>query len=188
MTMQFFDLMLDLETLGTQPDAAIVSIGACFFDIKSRAIGPTFNRTIHLSSAVKHGGTMDPSTVLWWLRQGDAARKAIAYNGEPIDRALSDFVAWCMQHCRAEDLRPWGNGSSFDITIMETALRRLGIELPWKFWNIRCFRTVKSQYPQVKYDVTEKGDEAHNALADAKFQCQHLFKIADHLAGKKAVQ
>ena len=38
------------------------------------------------------------------------------------------------------------------------------METPWKFWNERCFRTIKAMYPSVEYDVQEKGDAAHTAL------------------------
>lgn len=184
MTQKFFDLMIDLETMDSAPTAAVIAVGAAFFDLKTRAIGPTFSRTIHLASSVKHGGTMDPGTVLWWLRQGDEARKAVAYGGEPIELVMGDFIAWCAEHCRPEDLRPWGNGASFDITIIESAIKRLGLMPPWKFWNIRCFRTVKNMYPQVEYDPGEKGEGAHNALTDALFQVEHLFKIGRHIKGE----
>ena len=41
------ELMLDIETLGKSPDCIVLSIGACFFDIKGKKIGATF----HLKSA-----------------------------------------------------------------------------------------------------------------------------------------
>ena len=56
---QFFDLMIDTETAGMPPTGALMSIGAVFFDLPTQTVGPTFNRTIHLASSVKHGGTID---------------------------------------------------------------------------------------------------------------------------------
>ena len=178
---QFFDLMIDTETAGLPHTGALLSIGACFFDLHTQTIGPTFNRTIHLASSVKHGGTMDPGTVLWWLRQDPKAQKGVAYNGEPIDLVLNDFSKWIAEHCRVEDVRPWGNGASFDLTIVSGAYKRLGIDEPWAFWNQRCFRTVRNQHPSVAYEPGEKGDDAHNALVDAIFQAQHMFKIKQSL-------
>lgn len=177
MTQQFFDLMIDTETAGLPPDGALLSLGAVFFDLHTGALGPTFNRTINLTSSVAEGGVMDAGTVLWWLRQGDAARKAVAYNGEPLDLVLDDFASWIAASCRVEDVRPWGNGASFDLTIIHSAYKRMGKRTPWGFWNERCFRTVRNQYPAVVYDPGEKGEGAHNALADAVFQAEHLFKI-----------
>ena len=40
----FSDLMLDLETLGTFMNAPIITVGACFFDIRTGEIGETFYR------------------------------------------------------------------------------------------------------------------------------------------------
>lgn len=177
MVPKFFDLMIDVESAGLPPNGALLSIGAAFFDLHTETVGPTFNRTIHLASSVKHGGVIDPGTVLWWLRQGDEARKAVAYGGEPIDLVLGDFSAWIAQTCRVEDVRPWGNSNSFDMTIIGTAYQRLGIKQPWGWWNERDFRTVRAQNPQVEYDPSAKGEGGHNALVDAQFQIEHLLKI-----------
>ena len=174
---QFFDLMTDTETAGLPPTGALLSIGAVFFDLQTCTLGPTFNRTIHLASSVKHGGTMDPGTFLWWLRQGPEAQKAVAYGGEPIDLVLTDFAAWIAQTCRHEDVRPWGNSAGFDLTIVGGAYQRLGLPTPWHFTNERCFRTVRNLQSDVVYEPGEKGAGAHNALTDAVFQAEHLLKI-----------
>ena len=160
-----------------------MSIGAVFFDLHTQTLGPTFNRTIHLASSVKHGGTMDPGTVLWWLRQGDDARKAVAYGGEPLDLVLTDFSTWIAQTCRHEDVRPWGNGSSFDLTLIGGAYKRLGLTAPWYYVNERCFRSIRNQYPTIEYDPGQKGECAHNALSDAVFQAKHLFAIKNRNKG-----
>lgn len=179
---QFFDLMVDIETCGLPPDGALLSIGAVFFDLHTQTLGPTFNQTINLTSSVARGGVMDPGTVLWWLRQGDEAPKSVAYGGMPIDDVLTNFSAWIKETCRHEDVRPWGNGSSFDLTILNSAYLRSGIRTPWWFANERDFRTVRNMYPAVVYDPAEKGDGAHNALADAIFQARHLFAIRNRKA------
>ena len=186
MTTQFFDLMCDVECLGKGEDAALVSLGAVFFDLKTQTMGPTFLRTINLATAVRDGGTMDPSTVIFWLRQGDAARHSVAYNGQDIRKVLQDFSDWIKETCRHEDVRPYGNSNSFDLPKIETAMERIGMKTPWHFINVRCFRTMRAMYPSVEYNPAEKGDGAHNALADAQFQVEHLFKIANRNKVKNA--
>ena len=79
MTTQFFDLMIDTETAGLPPTGALLSIGAVFFDIKTQTLGPTFLRTINRATAVRDGGTLTPSTILWWLGQSDEARKGVRF-------------------------------------------------------------------------------------------------------------
>ncbi|EGI4621913.1 exonuclease, partial [Escherichia coli] len=49
-------LMLDLETMGKNPDAPIISIGAIFFDPQTGDMGPEFSKTIDLETA---GGVID---------------------------------------------------------------------------------------------------------------------------------
>ena len=179
MTTQFFDLMCDVECFGKNETAALASIGAVFFCLKTQTMGPTFLRTINLATAVRDGGTMDPSTVLFWLRQGDAARHSIAYNGQDIRKVLQDFSDWIKETCRHEDVRPWGNSNAFDLTIVGGAYKRADIKTPWYWTNERDFRTVRNLYSAVEYNPAEKGDGAHNALADAQFQVEHLWKIAN---------
>lgn len=171
------DLMIDLETMGLPPTGAIISIGACFFDLTKCEIGPTFLRTVNLATAVRDGGTMDASTVIWWLGQSDEARKGVRFSGIDIVNALQELDDFIMEHSRLQDVRPWGNSSTFDLTIIAGACKRSGLRQPWYFTNERDFRTVRNMYEQVEYDPSEKGEGAHNALEDAIFQAKHLFKI-----------
>lgn len=171
------DLMIDLETAGLPPTGALMSIGACFFDMKTCTIGPTFSRTINLATAVRDGGTMDPGTIIWWLGQNETARRNVMFSTYDIRQVLTEFAAFIAEHSSVKEVKPWGNGSSFDLTLLNGAYRRAGIDTPWKFWNERCFRTINAMYPSVEYNVEEKGDAAHTALDDAIFQARHLFKI-----------
>ncbi|EOV6122752.1 3'-5' exoribonuclease, partial [Escherichia coli] len=52
-------LMIDLETMGKNPDAPIISIGAIFFDPQTGEMGPEFSKTIDLETA---GGVIDRDT------------------------------------------------------------------------------------------------------------------------------
>lgn len=178
------DLMIDTETMGLPPDGALCSIGACFFDMGKREIGPTFERTINLATSVRDGGTLNPSTIIWWLGQSEEARKSIRFSAEDIRTTLTDFAAFIAQHSSAKEVRPWGNSNAFDLTIIGTAYKRAGIEQPWSWSRERDFRTVRNMFPSIPYDPSEKGDGAHNALADAIFQAKFLFRIKDSRARK----
>jgi len=48
------------------------------------------------------------------------------------------------------------------------------MERPWYFWNDRCYRTMKSLYPQIPM---ERDGVHHNALDDAISQARHLMAI-----------
>lgn len=173
----WYDCMIDLETMGLPPNGAIVSIGACMFEIESCEIGPTFKRNINLATAVRDGGVMEPGTVCWWLTQGDDARKSILTDNYDVRQVLAEFSDWVAEHSSHKSVRVWGNGAAFDLTVLNSAYLRAGIKTPWRFSHERCFRTVRNLYPGVEYDPEAKGDGAHNALTDAIFQAEYLFKV-----------
>ena len=186
MTTQFFDLMIDTETAGLPPTGALLSIGAVFFDLKTQTMGPTFLRTVHLATSVRDGGTIDPSTFMWWLGQSDEARHGIRFGGQDIRKVLADFSDWIKETCRHEDVRPYGNSASFDLPKIATACQRADLPVPWHYVNERCFRTMRAMYPSVEYNPADKGTGNHNALEDAKFQVEHLWKIANRNKAKNA--
>jgi hypothetical protein len=167
--------MLDLETMGTCPDAAIMAIGAVYFD-KDR-IESRFYEVIDLDSCVDSGGIMEASTVLWWMVQNDAARKAITSQGVSVLTALQHFNAWCQSLGEKKDLAVWGNGSDFDNVLLNATYSRMGMALPWYYYNNRCYRTIKSLYPDIK--IRREGTK-HNALNDAENQANHLMDIFDY--------
>lgn len=173
----WIDLMCDLESAGLPPDGAIMSIGACFFDLEKCEIGPTFKRNIHLATSVRDGGVMEPGTILWWLAQGDEARKSVLYDTYDIRKVLTEFSEFIEEHSRRQDVRIYGNGTDFDMTLLNSAYLRSGIPVPWSPFKTRCFRTIRNLYPSVEYNPDDKGEGAHNALTDAIFQAKHLFRI-----------
>lgn len=166
-------VMLDLETMGNGPDAAIVAIGAIAFDLDASQIGPGYYNRVELESSVKLGGVIDASTVTWWLAQGDEARSEIARpGGMHIAEALQSFAEW--MGVTAKDTAVWGNGASFDNVILRGAYQRAGHSVPWAWWNDRCYRTVKSLHRDVPF---ERLGTHHNALSDATSQALHLIKM-----------
>ncbi len=169
------DIMLDLETMGSGPNAAIVSIGAVEFNLETGHLGESFYQVITLSTSVQYGGVMDADTVLWWLRQDDEARQAIARPGVHITVALVEFTKWLNSYNRdVNNVKMWGNGAAFDNVILASAYRNNMLPQPWKHWNDRCYRTVKSQHRDVK--LVRTGTH-HNALDDAISQAQHLIAM-----------
>lgn len=174
-------IMLDLETMGTGPNAAIVAIGAVEFDLTDTggALGSTFYQTIGLAAAMHHGGQVDANTVLWWMKQSDQARAMFqqGQDGDPSEHpwVLSRFAEFmCSLGTDANKVRVWGNGASFDNVILASAYRRAGLALPWNGFNDRCYRTVKAMQPDLKLQRT---GTHHNALDDARSQARHLIQV-----------
>ena len=165
------DVMLDLETMGNGPCAAIVAIGAVEFDCETGAVGARFSQPVDLDTAVRMGGEMDASTVLWWMQQGDEARAAFAKGGAHLAQALINFAAWLQERGTTDSLRIWGNGAAFDNVILASAYRAASMPQPWRHWNDRCYRTIKAQHADVKM---ERVGVHHNAADDAESQARHL--------------
>jgi exodeoxyribonuclease VIII len=161
--------MIDLETLGVGPRAAILTIGWCIFDPWGE-LGETGKMQINIQSCIQRGMVVNDSTFRWWLTQSQDARNALL-EFDPCDLAeglyhLSDIL---------EDVEyVWGNGANFDISILDTAHELCQMEAPWKFYNVRCYRTLKSMFPSVP---KVKPTVAHCAAADAKAQAEHLINI-----------
>jgi hypothetical protein len=164
---------LDLETLGTGSNAAIISIGACKFDPwADGGIDDRFHAHITFESAMKYGRA-DADTILWWIGQDQHARVtmlAAQDSAVELDEALSVFADWF----GSEPLLVWGNGATFDNVILRNAFKACVIECPWGYYNDRCFRTLKN-LSAVMAPPFE--GVRHDALADAVHQAKWTQQI-----------
>jgi hypothetical protein len=102
-----------------------------------------------------------------------SARNEISRGGEALSKVLLDFQKW---YPHEADL--WGNGAVFDNVILSNAYAACAIDKPWKFWNDKCYRTLKGLYPQIELERT---GTHHNALDDAVSQANHAVKILQHI-------
>lgn len=169
------DIAIDLETMGTGHDAAVIAIGAVELDATAGTIGERFEAVIDLTDAARNGGSIDGDTVLWWMRQDAAAREIFTKRrGDSTKRALFRFSAWMAQRGPRKTLRVWGDGSDFDNVILAATYRRAGVALPWDYWNNRCYRTLRNLYPDI--DCPQVGI-AHSAVDDAESAARHLLML-----------
>jgi len=164
-------IMVDLETMGATPGSAIISLGAVAFDPVAGTLGEEFYRVISLRSCDRAGLTIEPDTVLWWLRQSDAARAQLASpDAETLADVLGWFAAWWRRQ-RGQFI--WGHGANFDEPLLSWAFRAAHVAVPWKYWDARCTRTLfalTGERPD-----RDKGVH-HNALDDAKAQAQAVIR------------
>lgn len=170
---QMNEIMIDLETLGCGPRAVVLSIGAVVFDVTAKTLGEQFYARMDTGrQSVGLGRTMDESTIAWWTRQSAEARKVFDEQGNP--GGIHYFLEFVR---RNKPKYVWGNGSSFDITIIESLIQDYGFELPWKYNAAMDLRTFKRfMAPGAK--IENKGT-AHNALDDAIAQAQFVLDNCD---------
>ncbi len=160
-------IMIDLETMGSRPGCAIATIGAVMFDPVHGDIGNSFYCRVNLRSCTEAGLHLDPLTLIWWLRQSDAARAEIS-NDESLQLryALQAFSAFYAEN---KARKHWSHGAGFDGPIMDAAYHALGMDPPWKFWDARDTRTI-FDLAQVKPDRSV--GVAHHAHVDAENQAR----------------
>jgi hypothetical protein len=167
------DIMVDFETLATDTKCTVLSIGLVAFDYRSivEELYIVFNST----EQEKMGRTASQSTKDWWTKQASEASKVLSESTSctrPVKEDLERVVKFISKY--GDKVKVWGNGSGFDINILEDLLVQYKIPIPWKFWNIRDLRTfvdfIGNDY---KLPANPTG---HNALSDSKWQASYVIR------------
>lgn len=175
--------MVDIETLSTQPDATILSIGAVLFDPfqvnmpDELANGYTFYVNVDRNSQPRSRSSED--TVAWWAQQSPEAQAALLVNPLPIEVALVELHNFlCFRqgasHPPAHEL--WANGPNFDCVVLEHAYRQYSrFKLPIDFRRQYCVRSLKEMAwrhgtgrPRIEVGIK------HNALDDCIQQALYV--------------
>ena len=166
------DLMLDLESLGTRPDCAILTLGVVKFDPYTvDKFGDSLYLRIDVDEQLALGREVQEDTLTWWGRQADDVREEALgeENRVSLDKLYRDLNRFCVGVGNI-----WCQGPAFDIVILENIYRQKGWPTPWQFWQIRDSRTLFG----VHGDPREKGKAGlHNALEDCISQAQGVQEI-----------
>lgn len=164
-------LMIDIETLGTTPDAHILTIAAQIFDpLQKDWLGQSYYARIDFES--QENRRIEQGTLEWWATQKESQTEAFAEDNRiPLDQALTELgrLIW-------QSKRIWANGSNFDMTILEDAYKSYNMALPWQYFHVRDARTVYSLVPNL-----EKYPASHHALEDCRRQIGMLQRTLKHL-------
>jgi len=168
------EVMIDLETMSTRDNACIISIGAVKLMTPSAStlggIVDQFYVNVTLASCQDVGLHVESRTVQWWSQQSEAARKKLEEDPVHLTSALLQFNNWFGQ-----DSHPiWANPATFDLTIMGNAYKAANLKEPWEFYDERCYRTLRSLFPNLPY---VKPAVPHDAMQDATAQAEHLLKM-----------
>lgn len=194
------EVMIDLETLSSRPDAAIVSIGAYRFDPNAEPeLVLDSNRAFHVAISFQDAlryGHVDGDTLRWWFQQSDEARQSVLGSsqgvwpastgragsqnlGERVYR-LSEALEWLDVFLGGLTIeaRYWSH-ATFDMPILEHAYTMLGKRRPWNYTRCRDLRTL---FDEAGYGNREKlfseGPQRtgthHSAMWDAFFQARQV--------------
>jgi len=200
--------MLDIETLGTGRDACMVSLGALMFDPTTGEIADLNSlEAMHLHVDLEKSsspGTIDPSTVSWWMQQSQEARDSLFNPRDqsgllrpklPLETVLLRFSVWLESYKReGRDVPVWSNGPLFDERIIREASERMGLRDPFHFRSSRCFRTAMQLAKDAGISITKDITPPfffikHNALHDCWMQARAVNILYSSLGlQKKAPQ
>ena len=160
--------MIDLETLATTPDAAILTIGACKFDPKGNDIHSTYYERIVLETQEGYGRIINEDTLGWWSQQDKQIQEDAFGEGGRIklSEAMKKLYKFGLGTRNI-----WSHGSIFDVVILENVASSLQQGVTWNFWEIRDTRTL---FDIANVEVQVEGK--HNALADATAQAYAVQK------------
>ncbi len=164
--------MIDLETLSTNPDAVILTVGGVKFDARTQ-MNP-YNEMyfrVDVDSQTKIGRNVMQETMDWWATQPKEVSEEALGDGNRV--SLEDAIKQLNKFAVGVDIF-WCQGPLFDYAILQNLYAQLGQPVPWNFWQIRDSRTLFSLVPK---DHNEKRTGLHNALQDCIFQAKKVQKV-----------
>ena len=171
--------MIDLETLSTNPNAVILTVGGVKFDptTQMKPYSEMYFR-VDVDSQTKMGRDVMQDTVNWWSKQP----KQISDEAFSDDNrtSLDEMIKSINKFSVGVDVF-WCQGPLFDYAILQDIYKQLGHPAPWQYWQIRDSRTLFSLVPR---DLNEKRQDLHNALEDCKFQAKKVQRVYRQLGIK----
>ena len=166
-------LMVDVETLGIGVKPLILSIGLVVFNTEQQRIVAEKLIRIDPVDAQKMGLEIDFDTVLWWLKQDQAAIQENFFTGEK-ENLKSALITLNDIYKEFDCTAIYSNGAVSDLLWLASAFSAAGVTKAWGFREERCYRTLVADLPKV--DVKMEGIK-HSALDDARFQAQYLIEL-----------
>lgn len=164
-------IMIDFETLSTNPNAAVLSLGAVAFT-KDGLTDQEFYVNIDSANCINLGLHVSQATVDWWAKQSQEAKDALEEDKKDLLTALTLFSTWVRE---VSGTHLWGNGADFDNPILKSCYEAVNANTPFKPFNGRCYRTIKNIPGMPK--MAGRSGTHHNALHDARSQAIHLLQM-----------
>jgi len=174
------DIMIDIETCGTGPEACILTIAAqCFDPLRRTELEQERQYYARVDPGSQPDRRVEQMTIDWWATQPkEAQEEAFGEEGRvPLKQALEELGRMIWQSKRF-----WANGPTFDANILEHAYKSYNMPLPWQFYNVRDARTVYSLCPGLN-----KYPASHHALEDCRRQIYLLWDTLEFLKIKELV-
>lgn len=165
-------VMIDIEALRLKEvwRAPLMEVGMCLFsdkgEILDHALIPI--KILSIPSYFK----AERETVAWWKKQDqwEPLQLRMKEHGLLISDALRKIIEilndWDFDGV-------WFAGPTYDQVCLESYFDFFSLEIPWKFYQSRDFRTMRKQFPELASQFPEN-PSLHSALDDSINQVQKL--------------
>jgi 3' exoribonuclease, RNase T-like len=151
-------VMIDIEALGLRPGAALTELGAVEFYPDTGWVGTHFEALIIPRSPL----TADLGTLNWHAEKGTwpltAEREKMTI---PLRTALHFFDRWYAGLGQVEAVWCWG--ATYDFPLLQAAYDLSGREMPWRYPDACCARTVW----KLAFGSKKHNQRPHRAFEDA---------------------
>lgn len=179
--------MIDLETLSTVSDAAIISIGIAIFNDEQTVDSAGWA----LAPGGQHG-SLDPKTIGWWMEQCDAARE-FSFNGKITSMTAAFEIKSMLAKHDVHEV--WSKDPHFDHIILFNWWERVKLienlnigDFPYHYRAPRSYRTLESECIRLGFDEKDWAQYnfvAHNPVDDAMAQARAVMEMR-RLIGSRA--
>lgn len=176
------DLMLDIETMGVEYDAAIIQIGACYFNRYTGEISKVFCENINLKESVAKGFTVNKSTEEWWQQQNQDILNDILTNNKSPEMVADNFANFLGNPYR-RGLSVWSH-ATFDFVLVNNFLKAFG-KKPMNYKSAKDIRTLVDLSGINLNNYDWGAGKTHNALDDCKFQVQYCVDAFNKLKSER---
>ncbi len=138
------DASIKIRTLGRKSGAAILSIGAVFFDRKTGKMGSEFYQEIGIKSALV-GSALALEEMKWWSEHSDECKRLIECGSTTktsLATALDHMATWMRAQAAGVPVI-WTYGAG-EVAILEEAYKigAVGLTEPWHYSNVRSVLTL----------------------------------------------
>ena len=178
-------ISIDIECASVLPNAAITQIGVAVMESNGDivdSLGRNFKVDITDYDEYPEF-SVQIHTMLWWATQDPVTRNAAfgSYNPNKMEdvnvdrqglfKTMTDFA----EHIgRIQGkVKIWAKPPSFDLIIIQHALKVMGVRVPWHFRDERCLRTLLGMTPK---DASIHGMPFEGAQHDAYVDALHQLK------------
>jgi len=174
--------MIDLETLGVEPDSVIITLGAIKFNPFS---DDEPDKGLYLRGDIeeqseKYNRTIDNNTLEWWSKQPQKIQDEAFgdHDRVTVTEMLRQLNKWCVGLDYI-----WCQGPTFDFVMLQHLYKSAETPVPWNYWQIRDSRTLFKMMPQDPRKAIQ--EQLHNALADCYYQAKCVQQSYKHFGVKK---